>query len=123
MEAQLAVNAPSIATSPSRQGVRELADEAIDAPRSVDRSRNTKAVPLGRTFRPVGFNMQSVVPARSDFRFLLVRTAQVIITTLLTAVVGAIACSSTSRASDGSTVAADRDVTSIDASERNSAQP
>jgi hypothetical protein len=70
-----------------------------------------------------GFNMQSAAPVRSDLRFLLVRTAQVITTTLLTAVVGAVACSSNSRASDGSAIAADRDATSIDASEGNSAQP
>jgi hypothetical protein len=67
--------------------------------------------------------MQSAAPVRSDLRFLLVRTAQVITATLLTAVVGAVACSSNSRSSDGGAIEADRGVTSIDASEGKPAQP
>src|SRR5262245_46736146 len=95
---------------------RSVTDAAIDRP-------IPKRPPFGRRSRVIGFNMQSGAPTRSDLRFLLVRTTQVLITTLLTAVVGAVACSSNSRASDGNTVAADRDATSVDASERSSAQP
>ena len=46
-----------------------------------------------------------------------------VIATLLTAVVGAIACSSNSIASDGSAIADDRDITSTDVGERVLAEP